>query len=116
MLVDDVIAEQSAEGWRLSAAVHSALAVNGERLHFTVHGAAAEWLTVTGDAFLAALLMPAMALGEELVIEAPASPRLRRSARTVMDIYTGWWGDRHRTGQRRPCTARAAWSVLDRGE
>ena len=40
MLVDDVIAEQSAEGWRLSAAVHSALVVDGERLHFTVHGAA----------------------------------------------------------------------------
>lgn len=96
MLVDDIVGEQSAEGWRLSAAVHSALAVNGERLHFTVHGAAPEWLTMTGDAFLAALLMPAMALGEELVIEAPVSPRLHRSARTVMDIYTAWWGDRHR--------------------
>ena len=53
MLVDDVVCEQSADGWRLSAAVHSALAVNGERLHFTMHGAAPEWLIVTGDAFLA---------------------------------------------------------------
>jgi hypothetical protein len=95
MLVDDIVSEQSADGWRLSAAVHSVLAINGERLHFTVHGAAPEWLTPTGDAFLAALLMPAMALGEELVIEAPVSSRLRRSARTVMDIYTAWWGDRH---------------------
>lgn len=96
MLVDDIVGEQCAKGWRLSATVHSALAVNGERLYFTVHGAAPEWLTVTGDAFLAALLMPAMALGEELVIEAPVSPRLHRSARTVRDIYTAWWGDRHR--------------------
>jgi hypothetical protein len=96
MLVDDIVGEQSAEGWRLSAAVHTALAVNDERLYFTVHGAAPEWLPVAGDAFLAALLMPAMALSEELVIEAPVSPRLRRSARTVMDIYTAWWGDRHR--------------------
>ena len=96
MLVDGVIVEQGAQGWRLSAAVHSALAEDGERLHFTVHGGAPEWLAVTGDAFLAALLMPAMALGEELVIEAPVSARLRRSTRTVMDIYTSWWGDRHR--------------------
>jgi hypothetical protein len=96
VLVDDIRGEQSAEGWRLSGAVHLALEGNDERLHFTVQDGSPEWLTVTGDPFLAALLMPAMALGEELIIEAPVSPRLRRSARTVMDIYAAWWGDRHR--------------------
>jgi hypothetical protein len=106
MLVDDIVGEQSAEGWRLSAAVRSAFAVNGERLHFTVHGAVPEWLPVAGDAFLAALLMPAMALGEELVIEAPVSSRLRRSARTVMEVYTAWWGDRYRVVPLR-CAAQA---------
>ncbi len=59
---------------RLSAAVHLALVVDGERLHFTVHGAAPEWLTATGDAFLAALLMPAMALGEKLESKCRSHP------------------------------------------
>jgi hypothetical protein len=44
---------------------------------------------------LVALLMPAMSLGEELVIEAPVSRRLLRSARTVMDIYSAWWDHLH---------------------
>jgi hypothetical protein len=48
-------------------------------------------LPAVGDAFLAALLMPAMSSGEELVIEAPVSRRLLRSARTVMHIYSAWW-------------------------
>jgi hypothetical protein len=97
MLVDDIAREETADGWRLSASVCSALAVNSERLHFTVHGADPDWLAVTGDAFLAALLLPAMALGEELVIEEPVSRRLLRSARTVMDIYAAWWGDRYQS-------------------
>lgn len=95
MRIDDVVGERCADGWRLSAAVHSAFAADGERLHFTVRGAAPQWLPVLGDAFLAALLMPAMAVGEELVVDAPVSPRLRRSARTVMDVYRAWWGEHY---------------------
>jgi hypothetical protein len=97
LLVDDIAREQTADGWRLSASVCPALQVSGERLHFTVHGAEPDWLAATGDAFLAALLLPAMALGEELVIDGPVSRRLLRSARTVMDIYAAWWGDRYRS-------------------
>jgi hypothetical protein len=106
VLVDNVVREQTAGGWRLSAAVHSAPALDGELLHFTVAGDEGAWLSQRGDAFLAALLLPAMALGEELVIEAPVSARLRRSVRTVMDIYTAWWGDRYRAVQVR-CGASA---------
>ena len=96
MRVHDITSEPTADGWRLSAAIgDSALAGRGERLHFTVHGASAPWSVARGDAFLAATLMPAMALGEELVVDGPVSPRLRRTARTVMDICCAWWGDRH---------------------
>jgi hypothetical protein len=95
MLADDIARNETADGWRLSASVSSVLAGNAERLHFTIRGASSDWLAQTGDAFLAALLLPAMALGEELVIGGPVSPRLLRSARTVMDIYATWWGDRY---------------------
>lgn len=43
-----------------------------------------------GDAFVPALLLPAMVLGEPLRIEAPTSPLLLRNARTAMDIYAAW--------------------------
>ncbi len=97
MVVDGIAHEETADGWRLSASVRPALPATDEPLYFEVHGAGPDWLAATGDAFLAALLLPAMGLDEELVIEAPVSRRLLRSARTVMDIYAAWWGDRHRS-------------------
>jgi hypothetical protein len=96
ILVNDITVDETAAGWRLSAAVDSSSPLGQERMHFTIKGAEPSWLTASGDPFLAALLLPAMAFGEDLVIEAPVSPRLRRSARTVMDIYSAWWGHRHR--------------------
>lgn len=91
MIVERITRAETAEGWRLSAAVHPTPALGGDRLHFTVHGAEPNWLPEIGDAFLAALLMPAMASGEDLTIKAPVSRRLLRSARTIMDIYSTWW-------------------------
>ncbi|MFJ3788369.1 hypothetical protein [Kitasatospora sp. NPDC090091] len=91
MIVEDVRREPTARGWRLSATVRSKAALAAERLHFTVHGGDGEWLPERGDAFLAGLLMPAMSAGEDLVVDAPVSGRLLRSARTVMEIYAAWW-------------------------
>ncbi|MFF2953465.1 hypothetical protein ACFVVU_19205 [Kitasatospora sp. NPDC057965] len=91
MIVEDVRNEPVAVGRRLSAAVRSTAELPPVRLHFTVPGGAGDWLPERGDAFLAALLMPAMSLGEELVVDAPVSARLLRSARTVMEIYAAWW-------------------------
>ena len=46
---------------------------------------------LNGDPFLAALLVPAMLLGEDLRIEAAVSPKLLRAARTVIqDIFHCW--------------------------
>ncbi|MFE6869228.1 hypothetical protein ACFVFS_22045 [Kitasatospora sp. NPDC057692] len=97
MIVEDVRCEPAEGGWRLSAAVRSGAELPSARLHFTVPGGGRgrpperDWLPERGDAFLAALLMPAMRLGEELVVDAPVSARLLRSARTVVEIYTAWW-------------------------
>jgi hypothetical protein len=44
-----------------------------------------------GDPFIAAFLVPAMLLGEDLEIEAPVSPALLRNARTtIQDIFCRW--------------------------
>ncbi|MDQ4032897.1 MAG: hypothetical protein M3332_11755 [Actinomycetota bacterium] len=91
MIVEGVKRTEIAAGLRLSAAVRSPSTIGGQHVHFTVAGAEKHWLLPYGDAFLAALLMPAMRLGEELIIDAPVSRRLLRTARTVMDIYTAWW-------------------------
>ncbi|WP_052509047.1 hypothetical protein [Kitasatospora griseola] len=96
MLVDNVVRTPVADGWRLSATVRTASWPEGRQLYFTVRGGDRDWLPVRGDAFFAALVMPAMALGEDLTVAAPVSPRLLRSAQTAMEIYHAWWGARLR--------------------
>ena len=59
--------------------------------------AEADWLAANGDPVLPALLLPAMRLGEDLVIDAPVSRRLLASVPTIMDIYAAWV-----PGMRRP--------------
>lgn len=91
MIVEEIERTRTATGVQLSAVVRSPSALGGQRLFFAVQGAEERWLAPYGDAFLAALAMPAMRLGEELVMEAPVSRRLLRSVRTVMDVYAAWW-------------------------
>jgi hypothetical protein len=50
-------------------------------------------LAATGDPFLAALLLPAMRLREDLIIEAAVSPTLLANAQKIMDIYVAWVTD-----------------------
>ncbi|MEU4765064.1 hypothetical protein AB0H12_17575 [Actinosynnema sp. NPDC023794] len=107
MIIDEPALDRAPDGWRLSAAVDSALAPGGERLHFTVHGGEPEWMPPVGDAFLAALMMPAMALEEDVHVHAPVSRRLFRSASTIADIYTAWWPHLRPVDLRAPVTTRA---------
>lgn len=60
------------------------------RLEWRLPGGDASWLTASGESFVAALLLPAMYLGEDLTIDAPVSPRLVESIETIVDIYSAW--------------------------
>ncbi|HTC24802.1 MAG TPA: hypothetical protein VK688_10580 [Gemmatimonadales bacterium] len=48
------------------------------------------------DPFFAALLVPALASNESLVVDPPVSPRLLRRAHRVQDILTSWYETRRR--------------------
>ena len=47
----------------------------------------AKSLKVSADPFIAALLVPSMLLGEPLIVDAPASPRLLRALPKIMGFY-----------------------------
>jgi len=85
----------TARGQRLCALVRTKSQLGAERAYFTVTTGDPRWLPERGDAFLAALLMPAMSVGEELVVDAPVSARLLESVHTVMDVYHAWWEHLH---------------------
>lgn len=59
-------------------------------LEYAFPGVAASSLSGTGDSFVPALLLPAMALGEDLEVEATLSARLLAGAATAIDIYKAW--------------------------
>ncbi|GAA1582195.1 hypothetical protein GCM10009828_002790 [Actinoplanes couchii] len=44
-----------------------------------------------GNTFVPAFTLPAMAIGEPLIVNAPVSGRLLRGARDAMDLYHRWW-------------------------
>lgn len=59
-------------------------------LEYFVREGRPEWLALSGDPFVAALLHLAMARREGLRVEGRVSPRLLRSLPTIMDIYQAW--------------------------
>ena len=60
------------------------------RLIFRFDGVEPDCITADGDMFLAAMLLPAMCLGEALRIEAPVSPQLLRGADVIQEIFNRW--------------------------
>ncbi|MBZ5589299.1 MAG: hypothetical protein LAO05_12125 [Acidobacteriia bacterium] len=64
--------------------------VKGFRLRYRVPAEFATSLQATGDPFLAALLLPAMAVGEDLTVEGPVSPSLLRNLETAQELLLGW--------------------------
>jgi hypothetical protein len=65
-------------------------------LFFRFPAEAAPLVGLSGDPFLAALLVPAMVAGASLEIDAPVSRRLLRRTTQIQDIFTAWYPERHR--------------------
>ncbi|HVS02914.1 MAG TPA: hypothetical protein VMT16_09100 [Thermoanaerobaculia bacterium] len=62
----------------------------GFRLFYRLPRCHGAWLGTGGDAFLAALLIPAMALREPLFIDGPVSRTLLDNLRRAMDLLVAW--------------------------
>jgi hypothetical protein len=91
VIVGDVRLQDREGRQVLSARVHPE---RGHRvpfdLSFQVEGGEPGWMTARGDPFVPALLLLALASGEDLRVEAPVSSLLLRSTATVAEIYRQW--------------------------
>jgi len=63
--------------------------VDGHQVWFETSGAD---LSISAEAFGCAFLIPAVAMGRQLIIEAPASARWMKNADKALDVVTAWWG------------------------
>ncbi len=106
MIVRHIEVTAEADGYTLSAVIESE-GMSPFRLEYVVQGIKAPEPSVTGNAFLAATLLPAMLRHEPLVIEAPVSARLLESTETLMAIYQAWVSGAHRVEVTAPATHHA---------
>lgn len=60
-------------------------------LWFRYPGAYRDAVCLSGDSFVAALLMPAMIRGADLHVEGPVSKRLLQGIERFMDVICNWW-------------------------
>lgn len=92
MIVREIDIRNSPGSSELTAVIRRERDLNEYRLYFKIPQTYAGYLNLSGDPFLAALLLPSMALGERLVIErAPVSLKLLQSVDTIQDIYCQWF-------------------------
>lgn len=102
MIAREIAVEERPDAAVLSAVVESPGIGEPFRLEYAFRGLPPGTLTASGDPFVPALLLPAMALGEDLAVEAPVSPRLLEGVRTAVEIYRAWerpmreYGDWHK--------------------
>lgn len=97
MLVTDINVDGEAEAAVLSARIVSDRDRTEKRVEYRFHGCPPEMVSTRGDAFVAAMLIPAMWAGEDLTVDAPVSPLLIEQLERISDILLGW----------RPALARA---------
>lgn len=76
-----------------SAAMHGADNVP-ETLWFRVPASYSRFISDRADAFVVAMILPAMLLGEDIVVEGPVSRRLAHGLREYVTAYAQWWPGR----------------------
>ncbi len=91
LIVDDIMVARQGSWVELSARVRRDGARRPFRLWYRFPVRYRRTLRSDGSAFLAALMMPSMALGEPLRVEAPVSGQLLRQSESLMRIFHGWW-------------------------
>lgn len=91
MIADDIDAVDVEDGWYLRAKVLSSRLPGGAYdLEYRIRGAQRKGDTAIGDALVAALLLPAMALGEDLHVGSDVSGRLLSRVPDIAAIYRAW--------------------------
>jgi hypothetical protein len=91
MRVDDIKIRPMGSRVELSARITAASAAEPFQLWYRFPAEYRRYLRASGSPFLAAMLMPAMALGEPLEIGvAVSAPLLQQQAR-LQDIFHSWW-------------------------
>lgn len=97
MIVDQIRLQESDGHCRLMARVrHESACVGDSELWFRVPKALGPLLSVSGDPFIPALLLPAMVLEKRLLIEGEISSLLLDSCHRIQDIFATWVGNAHR--------------------
>jgi len=89
--VDTISTRVVGSSAELSALVTTHAAEKPFRVWYRFPAEYARYLRPSGSPFVAAMLMPAMALGEPLEIDAPVSARLLAQSRHLMDVFHSWW-------------------------
>ncbi len=73
----------------LSAQVHFQ-GKKAERMCFTVEEKYGELVSDSADAFLAAVLLPCMKTGEDIIVEGNVSQKFLENTEKIMDLVEGW--------------------------
>jgi len=108
MRITDIEVAESADGARLAGTLAwDAPRIADDRLEYVYRGLPADAILTTGDALVAAALVPAMAVGEDIVVEAPVSRTLLRGLDRITEIYGSWRTDWHRPAVEAPPADRA---------
>jgi hypothetical protein len=92
MRVRSVDVTETHDGARLRAVIGSNHAkADGFILEYRYRDLSPNEIQPSGDAFVPALLLPSMSLGEDLVLDFPVSPTLLEATETLMHIYSAWF-------------------------
>ena len=91
MVVDKIRLEQHADHCQVTARVRRESGPGGEsELWFRFPKRPAEELAAEADPFFAALLLPAMSMGERLLIEGSVAPDLVKNSALIQDLFATW--------------------------
>jgi len=91
LAVTRICSEDTATGVKLSARlVCPGTPLEGREVWFSYPGEYSTYLSSSANPWVAALLWPAMRLGQDLRLEAPVSPRLLEATETLMSIMHQW--------------------------